>query len=240
MTDKKPVTTAGLSQHDLEMLREFYVCFDRPAFKIKFEHESNLDATMAALADTIAALSTGVKTLRGVIPFGKPVEGKAYFESSKIRDAFDEIVDILSGARILFAHAKEAGYFFGQSPRIAFHQDHQEEASRVALLIDEARNRALEIANQVYRSLGYREFPYIRSHEYYDGYKELQALKTKARRKKHLSILDVLEIKPNFFGMGINVNALLKALAEIIGRRKGKKGDRRKIIKEKGSSKNVK
>ncbi len=225
MTDKKATAAAGLSQHDLEMLREFYVCFDRPAFKINFEHEANLEDLMAALADTIAALSTGVKTLRGVIPFGKPVEGKAYFESSKIRDAFDEIVDILSGAQILYAHAKAAGYFYGQPPWIAFHQDHQEEANRVALLIDEARNRALEIANQVYRPLGYREFPYIRSPEYYHGYKELQALKANARRKKHLSILDVLEIKPNFCGMGINVNTLLKALAEIIGRRKGKKVD---------------
>lgn len=213
MPKQESSNPSGLDPQDEEMLREFYSCFDRPAFKVNFEHESDLDALMAALGDTIAALNTGVKTRRDGIQFGKQVGGKAYFESDELHTAFDEIVDILTEAQILYAHAKAAGFFIGASPSIAFHHDHEKGAGRVALLIDEARNRALEIVNKVYVPLGYREYRYIRSPEYYDGYKELQAFKKKARRRKYLSILQVLEIKPSFFGIGLNVNTLFKAVS---------------------------
>lgn len=212
MADSGGVVIANLSPHDREMLREFYGCFDRAAFKVNFEHESDLDATVAALADTVAALGTGIKTRRDGVLFGKPVEGKAYFESGALRAVFDEIVDVLCGVQILYSHAKAAGFFFCMSPSSAFHSSHSREAARVALLIDEARNRVLELVNQVYVPLGYREYAYIRSPEHYDGYDEIQALKKKAQRRKYMSILDVLTIKPSFFGVGLNVSALLKAI----------------------------
>ena len=214
MADSGGVVIANLSPHDREMLREFYGCFDRAAFKVNFEHESDLDATVAALADTVAALGTGIKTRRDGVLFGKTVEGKAYFESRALRVVFDEIVDVLCGVQILYSHAKAAGFFFVRSPTsIAFHSDHSREAARVALLVDEARNRVLELVNQVYVPFGYREYAYIRSPEYYDGYDEIQALKKKAQRRKYMSILDVLTIKPSFFGVGLNVSALLKAIS---------------------------
>jgi hypothetical protein len=201
-------STEGLSPHDEEMLREFYVCFDRPAFNVNFEHESDLNALIAAIGDTIAALSTGVKIRRDSVQFGKPVEGKVYFENDELRREFDEIVDILSGIEILYAHARMAGYFFDGPHGVAFHRDHQKGADRVALLVDESRNRVLEIVNGVYASEGYREFEYIRSPEYYDGYDELQKLKRRAKRRRFLSILDVLKIQPEFCGVGLDVNAI--------------------------------
>lgn len=204
--------SSEFSPHDKETLRALYVCFDRPAFRVNFEHESDLEALIAALDDTIAAINTGVTKHRDGTVFGRAVEGKAYFDDVNLRESFDEIVDTLTGAKILYAHAKRSGFFFGQSPYIAFHRDHPE-AARVALAIDEARNRALEIANDIYRRLGMPEFPYIRSPEYYEGYEELQRMKEQVVKSKFLSVLDMLEIKPKFFGVSLNVSSLIKMIA---------------------------
>ncbi len=96
----------SISSHDRRMLKEFYVCFDRPAFRVNFLHESNLDDLDKGLEDTIAALNTGIKKRRDGIVFGKASDGKVYFENQDLRKAFDEIVTYLTEARILYADAK--------------------------------------------------------------------------------------------------------------------------------------
>lgn len=161
MTGETANGSGDTTDHDREILRELYVCFDRPAFRLRFEHESNLDELMEAIDDTIAAISTGVKRTRSGLQFGKPVEGKAYLDDPKIRSALNEVVDILSAAKLLYARATAAGYFFNMAQNgrrgVAFHSDHQEEADRVAVMIDEARNRVIEIINNIYRKLGIPE-----------------------------------------------------------------------------------
>ena len=155
------------SESDKKMATEFYVCFDRPAFRQNFKHESDLDALMAALDDTIAAINTGVKKRRDGIIFGNKVKGKAYFEDQYLRKAFDKIVDLLSEAKTCYAEARQAGYFFEGRFGLAFHHDHSKEAIRVAVKIDELRNKALEIANEVYVNMGMAPFPYIETPPHY-------------------------------------------------------------------------
>lgn len=212
MTDN---VSTDFSDHDYEIVKELYVCFDRPAFRVRFEHESDLEALMEAIDDTIAAISTGVKRTRSGLQFGKPVEGKAYIEDKGLRAAFDEIVDILSATKLLYAKAKASGYFFIGARSIAFHSDYQKEANRVAVMIDEARNRVIEIANGIYSNLGMKEFPFIETPEYYEELAGLIELKTNLPRRKSsfLTILEVLELKPNFFGLGINLNELIRKLS---------------------------
>lgn len=152
---------------DKELLIAFYVCFDRPAFKDSFKGHSDLDGLMAAIGDTIAAVSTGVKKRRDGIVFGDPVKGKSYFERPDLRKAFDEIVFLLSKAKATYTRARKAGYFFEGSFGLAFHSDHAIEAIRVAVEIDRLRNQVLSIANGIYSQMGMKTFPYIETPEHY-------------------------------------------------------------------------
>jgi hypothetical protein len=203
-----------ISDHDMNMLKEFYVCFDRPAFRVNFLHESDLDALDEALEDTIAALNTGIKKRRDGIIFGQATDGKAYFENQDLHRTFDEIVTYLTEARILYAEAKESGFFFPVRSGYAFHSDHQEEAVKVAVMVDELRNRALEVANEVYRKLAMPKFPYIQTSDHYRRMARLPALQTEvpSAKFKFWTLNEIIDLRPNFFGIGININNLLKKL----------------------------
>ena len=97
---------------DAETVKALYVCFDRPAFRLNFGHEADLDALMAALDDTIAAINTGVCKRRDGIVFGPAVKGKAYLESDELRKDFDTIVALLTEAKAVYDQAVRAGCFF--------------------------------------------------------------------------------------------------------------------------------
>lgn len=166
----QPGVTAGpeADKSDEEVVEDLYGCFNRPAFRDSFEHESDLEALMVAFDDTIAAINTGVKKTRDGIVFGTAGKGKAYFDNPELYSAFDQIVTLLGEAKTLYSKAKEAGYFFfGVRSGAAFHGDYQGEAAWVAIKIDELRNDALKIANRVYEQMGKRPFPYIKTPEHY-------------------------------------------------------------------------
>jgi hypothetical protein len=153
---------------DMQMLEELYVCFDRPAFRVTFEHEANLEHLMHALEDTIASLNTGIKRRRDGIVFGEPIKGKSYFKSDSLRESFDRIVDLLSQALSTYTKAKMSGYFFDLGGgRLAFHSSHPDEAMEVAVTIDDLRNEALILANVVYARIGKKPFSLIKTPEWY-------------------------------------------------------------------------
>ncbi|MCP4551313.1 MAG: hypothetical protein GY834_04585 [Bacteroidetes bacterium] len=203
-----------ISSHDRRMLKEFYVCFDRPAFRVNFLHESNIDDLDMGLEDTIAALNTGIKKRRDGIVFGKASDGKVYFENQDLRKAFDEIVTYLTEARILYADAKKSDFFFRTRSGYAFHRDHDEEAVRVAVMMDELRNRVLEVANGVYSKFKMPEFPYIQTSDHYRRLARLPALQidVPSSKFKFWSLNEIIEFKPSFFGVSININRILEKL----------------------------
>ena len=205
------------SEHDMSMLKEFYVCFDRPAFCVNFLHESDLDALDKALADTIAALNTGIKKQTDGTVFGKHTEGKVYFDNEDLRKAFGEIVSCLTQARILYAEAKNSGFFFPGMSGYAFHRDHQEAAIKVAVVVDEVRNRALEVANGVYAKLKMQKFPYIQTADNYKSIASLTDLgKVKKSKFNFWSLIEIIEIKPTFFGINFNISKMLEKLHKIM------------------------
>lgn len=150
---------------DKRIAREFYGCFDRHAFRQPFLHETDLEALADALDDTIAALSTGVKRTRKGDVFGARGPGKAYIKSAKLRKAFDEIVNSLSQAKDCYCQAKREGLFepgvWQGKPLVSFDVGRLDEACRVAARIDDLRNQALVSANDVYKQMHMRPFPYI-------------------------------------------------------------------------------
>jgi hypothetical protein len=194
-----------LSPEDKERAIAFYDCFDRPAFRQNFEGHTDLEGLIEAIDDTIAAINTGVKKRRDGITFGIPVTGRAYFQDDYLRDAFGKIVELLIHVRDTYRQAKDSGYFFDLSSigrsGLAFHQSHKEEAINVAVVIDDLRNKALQIANKVYSHFGLQAFPHIKTPEHY-----------KKLTSRVNNVMDILEVKPSLFGVSVDFGKLLSKL----------------------------
>jgi hypothetical protein len=158
-----------ISSSDKEIIRNFYSSFDRPAFRIPFVDEADLDTLIEAIDDTIATINTGVKKRRDGIVFGTATEGKSSIVDRNIRKKFDEIVDLLSQVKTLFVQAEAAGWFWRDSPPTskAFNLAHRANAIKLAVTIDEIRNKVITIANNVFTEMGLEPFPPIRASEHY-------------------------------------------------------------------------
>jgi hypothetical protein len=197
--------TSNFSPEDIQRAREFYVCFDRPAFRQNFEAHTDIEALMAAIDDTIAAINTGVLKRRDGVTFGTPVKGRAYFDSHYLKKAFGTLVDLLSEVKNTYLNAKNSGYFFDLSSigrsGLAFHQNYQDEAINVAVVIDDLRNKTLRIANEVYAHLGIPPFPYIKTPEHYSKL-----------ASRFDAVMEILEVKPSVFGIGVDFGKLMKKL----------------------------
>ncbi|WP_340397192.1 SMEK domain-containing protein [Paenibacillus sp. FSL E2-0202] len=86
---------------DMEILKEMYNCFDRPAFLTPFYQESNLPNFIKAIEGTIETLNTGVFRLRdGSII--KNISPKSKLEDKRTREVLSEIVDDLIKLRFLY------------------------------------------------------------------------------------------------------------------------------------------
>ena len=93
---------------DVELLRFFTQCLDRPAFQDPFNVEGSMEAFAQAIEDTIVALNTGcLRDRRGsVVARGR---GKAYLKRHEWRREMDTIVDLLRAIRSRYQHAVNTG-----------------------------------------------------------------------------------------------------------------------------------
>jgi len=182
-----------------------YDVFDRPAFRDKFEAHTDLKGLMEAIDDTIAAINTGTKKRRDGIVYGSRIKGRAYFEDPQLREAFGTIVELLGHCKDAYRNAQSAGYFFDLSTigrsGLAFHQAHQNEAISVAVVMDDLRNKALKIANEVYKRFGMAPFPYIQTP---GRYKDLAS--------KVDAVLKIVNVRPGAFGISVDLGKLVQRL----------------------------
>lgn len=83
---------------DVDLIRFYSQCFDRPAYRDSFAREGSLDAFDRAIEDTVTALNTGCLRARdgGVLA---RLRGKAYIEREDWRQRLDLIVDLLRAIR---------------------------------------------------------------------------------------------------------------------------------------------
>lgn len=86
----------ALPLSDMDVARALLAGLDRPAFRTPFRHESSLPRFRAAIAETIAAISTG-KT-----PTGTQLPSKAGIGDAAIRTALDDVVRRLVALRSAF------------------------------------------------------------------------------------------------------------------------------------------
>lgn len=89
---------------DVDLIKFYAQCLDRPAFQVSFEHEVCMDAFDKAIEDTIAAINTGRSQLRN----GQLVcqmKGKLYLQNAKWVKRLSDIVGVLTQIQSKFAAA---------------------------------------------------------------------------------------------------------------------------------------
>ena len=93
---------------DIELLRFYSQCLDRPAFQDPFREEGSMEAFDKAIEDTITAINTGSLRARdgAILAQGK---GKAYLSNHRWRERMDVIVDLLRAIRSRYALAVQTG-----------------------------------------------------------------------------------------------------------------------------------
>jgi len=93
---------------DVEIIRFYAQCFDRPAFHDRFHEEGSIEAFDKAIEDTITAINTGCLRARdgGVLSSAR---GKAFLRNAKWRAQMDLVVDLLRAIRTRYDGAIRLG-----------------------------------------------------------------------------------------------------------------------------------
>lgn len=93
-------------ESDVEIIKFYAQCFDRPVFQDRFKQEGSLGDFDQAINDIILALNTGVlKDRKGVVL--KRSKGKSYISNNGWRKQLHVIVDLLRAIRERYAFAKQ-------------------------------------------------------------------------------------------------------------------------------------
>ena len=94
------------SNQDMEMIKFYVQCFDRPAFQDDIYQEGRMEDFDKAIEDTLIALNTGVlRTRDGAII--KQAEGKSFIKNAVWREKLYTIADMLTAIRRRLKVAKE-------------------------------------------------------------------------------------------------------------------------------------
>ncbi len=99
---------SGLEDEDVELIRFYSQCFDRPAFQDRFHQEGSMEAFDKAMEDTITAFNTGCLRSRDGQVLSR-AKGKSYLSNPDWRRKLDVIVDLLRAIRSRYSLAIESG-----------------------------------------------------------------------------------------------------------------------------------
>lgn len=79
---------SNFQSNDLELLRFYSQCFDRPAFQDPFREEGSMEAFDKAIEDTITAINTGALRSRDGVVLAQ-AKGKSYISNHEWRNRMD-------------------------------------------------------------------------------------------------------------------------------------------------------
>jgi hypothetical protein len=147
-------------QDDLELIRFYCQCFDRPAFQDPFRQEGSMEAFDRAIEDTITALNTGCLRSRdgGVLQQSK---GKAFVSNPQWRNTLDTIVDVLRAIRSRYDLAVKTGQIHVNPSGDCIHDP------SVAEWMDETRGQVIEMMNGLCAQADVRPLHFPRSRPRY-------------------------------------------------------------------------
>ncbi|MHC1771710.1 MAG: HNH endonuclease [Flexilinea sp.] len=93
---------------DVELLRFYSQCFDRPAFQDAFREEGSMESFDRAIEDTITAINTGTLRARDGAILAQ-AKGKSFIINRNWRNKMDVIVDLLRAIRSRYSLAVRLG-----------------------------------------------------------------------------------------------------------------------------------
>lgn len=137
---------------DVDLIRFYAQCFDRPAFQDHFHREGSMEAFDRAIEDTITAINTGCLRARdgGVLTRSR---GKSFLERADWRQRMDLIVDLLRAVRSRYDDARKTGaiYVNDRPDGDSFYDIRDPE---VADWMDTTRSQMLAIFGEICRDAG--------------------------------------------------------------------------------------
>lgn len=161
---KNPVSEVILSRdEDIELVKFYRQCFDRPAFQDHFMQEMSIEAFDKAIEDTITAINTGNLRARDGTILAQ-AKGKSYLSSHEWFNKMDTIVDLLRAIRsryLLAMHTDQihiGGQHQGRQHRIIHDRE-------LAFWMDGTREQAIGIFSELCKEAGIPplRFPRTRS-----------------------------------------------------------------------------
>jgi hypothetical protein len=138
---------------DLNLIRFYAQCFDRPAFQDPFRQEGSMEAFDEAIEDTLTAINTGsLRSRRDGVVLSQSW-GKAFLTNSKWRQHMDVIADLLRAIRARYEDAKKSG---------AIHTDKRPDGTEwycihdhsVSDWMDSTRSQILQLFSEVCQEAG--------------------------------------------------------------------------------------
>jgi len=149
--------------NDVELIRFFAQCFDRPAFQDPFRQEGSMESFDKAMEDTLTAINTGC--LRSSKDGGvlSQAWGKSFLTNAKWRDQMDVIADLLRALRARYAGAKKKGIIHGEARNdgTEYYCIHD---SSIADWMDSTRAQILQIFSELCKEAGVQAPVFPRFH----------------------------------------------------------------------------
>ena len=102
-------TQAAKSASDVELMRFFAQCFDRPAFQDPFVQEGSAEDLDRAISDTLTAINTGCLRSRDGVVLAQAQGGKSFLLNRNWRLRMDEVAALLRALRSRYDGAKRVG-----------------------------------------------------------------------------------------------------------------------------------
>lgn len=148
--------------NDVELIRFFAQCFDRPAFQDPFHQEGSMEAFDKAIEDTLTAINTGcLRSRDGAVLFQS--WGKSFLSNLKWRQQMDAISDLLRAIRSRYEDARGKGtiHVSDQPGGREFYCIHDPE---IADWMDSTRSQILQIFAEVCAEAGIQAHTFPRHH----------------------------------------------------------------------------
>ena len=142
--------TVGKNDKDIELIRFYVQCFDRPAFRDRICMEGRMEDFDKAIEDTIIALNTGVLRTRDGSILRKS-EGKSSVNNDEWREKLNVIGDMLSALRRRLKIAKAAGAYstYGEGEVMYCFSDRQ-----LGEWFDSTREEIVKILSSICEDMG--------------------------------------------------------------------------------------
>jgi hypothetical protein len=160
--ESRPTSETQAKINDVDLIRFFAQCFDRPAFQDAFHQEGSMEAFDRAMEDTLTAINTGCLRARdGAILFQS--WGKSFLSNSKWRQQMDVIADLLRAIRSRYEDARLKGTIqVTQQP--GDREFYCINDSEIADWMDSTRSQILNIFAEVSEEAGIESRRFARHH----------------------------------------------------------------------------